>query len=741
MKGKLLKRMCVVALSAVMLGGVGMTGAVPFVDTAVTVSAASVYGDFEYTVTNGKATIKKYTGNSTSVSIPASINGYCVVSIGDDAFQYCRSLTNVTIPYSVTSIGDAAFFGCTGLTSVTIPDSITSIGSYAFASSGLTSVTIPDSVTTIGNYAFRTCTSLISVTIPDSVTNIGDSAFYYCISLTSVTIPGSVKSIGTDTFYGCSNVNSVTLLSGVESIGYHAFARLASLEKIIIPKTVNVIDQYALSSANSSLAVRCDPKSYACKWAKTNGWQYEDNTGDPLINCASIVKDVYAPNEMFVVSSDAEAGTAPYLYSLYYRKAGTSAWTVAQAYTEQTKLPITLTEPGYYELRANVADEAGEVVRKEFTVKIADTLTLDAAVDTQKIRYGNPVNITCESAGGLGEHEYAVYTKKTGDTDWIMLSDYGTETAYVFTPETAGTYTVRVDAKDEDNVMASKEMSFTVVGDSSLTASVSIDFIRLGDTVELTYAAKGGFNQYEYAVSVKRNGEDEWIQLSNYNTDKKLSFTPEKSGVYTFRVDARDADGVVVSSEETSFEVGQNLTNTSVLNAERIIVGSKVKVRCFAEGGSGDYQYAVYYKKSSAKVWARASAYSKKNIVVLTPQAAVSYDVRVDIKDTEGTVVSKQLKLTVAKELANTSKFGAESITLGSKVKVRCFATGGMGDYQYAVYYKKHTSEKWSKLRDYGTSNIVMLKPGVAVPYDVRVDVMDKSGKVASKTLTLTVTE
>ena len=71
MKGKLLKRMCVVALSAVMLGGVGMTGAVPFVDTAVTVSAASVYGDFEYTVTNGKATITKYTGSSTSVSTRA----------------------------------------------------------------------------------------------------------------------------------------------------------------------------------------------------------------------------------------------------------------------------------------------------------------------------------------------------------------------------------------------------------------------------------------------------------------------------------------------------------------------------------------------------------------------------------------------------------------------------------------------------------------------------------------------
>ena len=74
-------------------------------------------------------------------------------------------------------------------------------------------------------------------------------------------------------------------------------------------------------------------------------------------------------------------------------------------------------------------------------------------------------------------------------------------------------------------------------------------------------------------------------------------------------------------------------------------------------------------------------------------------------------------------------------------MKVRCFASGGMGDYQYAVYYKKATAEKWSKLRDYGTSNILMLTPKAAVPYDVRVDVMDAAGTVVSKTLTLTVTK
>ena len=130
---------------------------------------------WNYSVENGKAslesggcldpTIPKST--SGAITIPSTLGGYPVTSIGDGAFYGCSSLTSVTIPDSVTSIGGSAFYDCSSLKSVTIPDSVTSIGISAFyGCSSLTSVTIPNSVTSIEDWAFCDCSSLTSVTIP-----------------------------------------------------------------------------------------------------------------------------------------------------------------------------------------------------------------------------------------------------------------------------------------------------------------------------------------------------------------------------------------------------------------------------------------------------------------------------------------------------------------------------------------------------------------------------------------------
>lgn len=107
---------------------------------------------------DGKKLIKYAAGRpDASFDLPDSVE-----TIVEDAFQYCASLTSITISSAVTSIGDNAFYNCTSLISITIPNTVISIGEDAFyRCTSLTSVIIPDSVTSIGSYAFRNCSSLI----------------------------------------------------------------------------------------------------------------------------------------------------------------------------------------------------------------------------------------------------------------------------------------------------------------------------------------------------------------------------------------------------------------------------------------------------------------------------------------------------------------------------------------------------------------------------------------------------
>jgi len=125
---------------------------------------AAVQAQYHYLTKNGAITITPYNCFSGAMTIPSTINGLPVTSIGHQAFQSCTSLTSVTIPNSVTNIGDYAFSGCTSLSAITVEalnsfyssvdgvlfnKSQTMLMQYPGGKAG--SYTIPNSVTSIGS--------------------------------------------------------------------------------------------------------------------------------------------------------------------------------------------------------------------------------------------------------------------------------------------------------------------------------------------------------------------------------------------------------------------------------------------------------------------------------------------------------------------------------------------------------------------------------------------------------------
>ncbi len=125
------------------------------------------------------------------VNLPSTVdlegNQYTVVTIGNNAFKGCTSVSEIIIPESVRTIGSQSFGQCSSLTSILIPNSVTSIGANCFRDcSKLSEVTLSESITTIPDYSFINCKSLKSIVLPEKINKIGLYAFKDCSSLSKV---------------------------------------------------------------------------------------------------------------------------------------------------------------------------------------------------------------------------------------------------------------------------------------------------------------------------------------------------------------------------------------------------------------------------------------------------------------------------------------------------------------------------------------------------------------------------
>lgn len=169
--------------------------------------------DFEYVIDDDFVSIISYTGSSTMVRIPDSIEGRKRLGIAKNTFSGNEDLTFIMLPSTMEYIPDASFRNCDSLQEAVI----------CFTP-------------TISSELFASCDSLRRVYIGEGTTVIDEKAFSHCEKLTQVVIPSTIKEVKSHAFEYCIRLESLdfsnTALENVES---GAFKECASLTNKVYP--------------------------------------------------------------------------------------------------------------------------------------------------------------------------------------------------------------------------------------------------------------------------------------------------------------------------------------------------------------------------------------------------------------------------------------------------------------------------------------------------------------------------
>ncbi len=161
-----------------------------------------------------------------------------------------------------------------------------------------------------------------------------------------------------------------------------------------------------------------------------------------------------------------------------------------------------------------------------------------------------------------------------------------------------------------------------------------------------------GSGAVRYAFYYKKSTSSSWTSIgTKYGSAAEVSFVPTMSAVYQVMVKAKDESGKVLTKILTlnaydPFEA--DLVNRSAITKTSAKKGEAIGLTGKASGGAGEYTYAFYYKKPTSKTFTAISTpYSGKTKVYFKPAYAVTYTVRICVKDSEGTIAVKEYQLQV----------------------------------------------------------------------------------------------
>ncbi len=177
--------------------------------------------------------------------------------IGNQTFYQCRGLTgSIHLPESMKCIDESAFYSVK-ITGINFPASLEYLGCLAFAGSKLKTAILPDNCYLCPHGSqFWNSWDLAEVHLPDNLAFVPCQVVGSCQSLTTVNVPRNAVAIG-EFAYDCTDIDHIDLPPTVETIGQDAFQGCNKLKTIVLPPSLKKIGNNVFNLCYGMESIYC----------------------------------------------------------------------------------------------------------------------------------------------------------------------------------------------------------------------------------------------------------------------------------------------------------------------------------------------------------------------------------------------------------------------------------------------------------------------------------------------------
>lgn len=275
--------------------------------------------------------------------------------------------------------------------------------------------------------------------------------------------------------------------------------------------------------------------------------------------------------------------------------------------------------------------------------------------------------------------------------------------------------------------------------------------LNAGETTTLTATVTNGTGNLQYKFIVYNKDTDQWFRIKDFGPENTTEWYTGGAGNKVLYADVKDSTGamkrlelpVTVSEKPTAPLTVNSLTSSK---GTSLAENSNTTLTATASGGRSPYTYKFIVYNTQTKGWYKIRDFASSNSCDWYTGVAGNKVLYVDVKDSAGTVVRKELNVTVSKNasvpLAASYFSSSKGNTLnsGDTTTLSAKATGGSGSgYQYKFIVYNPQTNQWYKIQDYSTKSSVAWYTGAAGKKVLYVDIKDSAGNYVRTPLNVTV--